>query len=248
MLLLSRGDGPGEEAGAGRELVFLSELEGLRLVPRRRELHDGRRHPAGPQADGTCATCHQPQGDAEWDASVRGAHTVPDKSKQLKGLNAEIISVDQAAPGKKPVVTFKLTNGDGTILDPKTFGSNLNIDLGGPASDYTLFPVFRERADGATFNGTVGTYTFTKAIPANASGTWTFSIEARRAVTLNPAPVAGPATSTREQSTRSSTSRSPAGRPSRAARSSRSTSATSATTVSRASSPMADSESRSSCA
>jgi OmcA/MtrC family decaheme c-type cytochrome len=151
-------------------------------------------HPAGPQTDGTCASCHLPQGDAEWDASVKGAHTVPDKSKQLKGLNAEIISVDQAAPGKKPVVTFKLTNGDGTILDPKTFGSSLNIVLGGPTSDYTLFPAFRERADGATFNGTVGTYTFTNAIPADASGTWTFSIECRRTVTLNPAPVAGPAT------------------------------------------------------
>jgi OmcA/MtrC family decaheme c-type cytochrome len=151
-------------------------------------------HAAGPQADGTCASCHLPQGDAEWDASVIGAHTVPDKSKQLKGLKAEIISVDQAAPGKKPVVTFKVTNGDGTILDPKPFGTNLNIVLGGPTSDYTLFPAFRERADGATFNGTVGTYTFTNAIPAGASGTWTFSIEARRTVTLNPAPAAGPAT------------------------------------------------------
>ena len=154
----------------------------------------GAGHAAGPQADGTCATCHLPQGDAEWDASVKGAHTVPDKSKQLKGLKAEIISVDQAAPGKKPVVTFKLTNGDGTVLDPKTFGSSLNIDLGGPTSDYTLFPDFRERADGAVFNGTVATYTFTNAIPADASGTWAFAIECRRTVTLNPAPVAGPAT------------------------------------------------------
>ena len=157
-------------------------------------LTTGANHPTGPQNDATCASCHVPQSDTEWDASVKGAHTVPDKSKQLKGLNAEIISVDQAAPGKKPVVTFKLTNGDGTILDPKTFGSSLNIDLGGPTSDYTLFPDFRERADGATFDGTVGTYTFTKAIPADAAGTWTFSIECRRTVTLNPAPVAGPAT------------------------------------------------------
>ena len=128
--------------------------------------------------------CHAPEGDIEWDASIKGAHTVPDKSKQLQGLNAEIISVDRAAPGKKPVVTFKLTNGDGTVLDPKTFGSNLNIDLGGPTSDYTLFPDFRERADGAVFNGTVATYTFTNAIPADASGTWTFAIECRRAVQL----------------------------------------------------------------
>jgi OmcA/MtrC family decaheme c-type cytochrome len=155
----------------------------------------GAGHPAGAQVDDSkCSTCHVPEGDAEWDTSIKGAHTVPDKSKQLKGLNAEIISVDQAAPGKKPVVTFKLTNGDGTILDPKPFGTSLNIVLGGPTSDYTLFPVIRERADGAVFNGTVGTYTFTNAIPADASGTWTFSIEARRTVTLNPAPQGGPAT------------------------------------------------------
>jgi OmcA/MtrC family decaheme c-type cytochrome len=134
--------------------------------------------------DSKCATCHAPAGDHEWDASVRGAHTVPDKSTQLKGLKAEIISVDQASPGKKPVVTFKLTNGDGTILDPTTFGSNLNIDLGGPTSDYTLFPVIRERADGATFNGSLGTYTFTNSIPAGATGTWTFAIECRRALKL----------------------------------------------------------------
>lgn len=145
----------------------------------------GAGHPAGPQAnDSQCAECHVPQGDQEWDASVIGAHTVPDKSKQLQGLKAEILSVDQAAPGMKPVITFKLTNGDGTILDPKTFGSNLNVDLGGPTSDYTLFPAIRERADGAAFNGSVATYTFTNAIPATASGTWTFAIECRRAVKL----------------------------------------------------------------
>ena len=147
----------------------------------------GAKHSAAnlPQPDDSqCARCHTPQGDAEWDASIKGAHTVPDKSVQLKGLKAEIIAVDQAAPGKKPVVTFKLTNGDGSILDPKTFGSNLNIDLGGPTSDYTLFPVIRERADGAVFNGTVGTYTFTNPIPADATGTWAFSIECRRTVPL----------------------------------------------------------------
>jgi len=154
----------------------------------------GEGHEAGPATDGECANCHVPQGDAEWDISIKGAHTVPDKSKQLKGLNAEIVAVDQAAPGRKPVVTFKLTNGDGSVLDPKTFGSNLNILLGGPTSDYTLFPAIRERADGATFNGTVATYTFANAIPADASGTWTFAIECRRTVTFNPAPMDGPTT------------------------------------------------------
>ena len=152
----------------------------------------GEGHAAGPQADDTkCATCHKPQGDTEYDASVKGAHQIDYESKQLKGLKAEIVSVEQAAPGKKPVVTFKLTENDGTVLDPKPFGSNLNIVMGGPAFDYatpngTNGQPYRERADGAAFGGTNAVYTMTNAIPETAKGTWTFSIEARRTVTLNP--------------------------------------------------------------
>src|SRR5262245_12124018 len=52
----------------------------------------GKGHAAGPQADDTqCAKCHVPQGDQEWDVGVRTAHTVPYKSKQLKGLNVKIL-------------------------------------------------------------------------------------------------------------------------------------------------------------
>jgi OmcA/MtrC family decaheme c-type cytochrome len=145
----------------------------------------GENHPAGPQADDkACAGCHAPQGEREFDASIRGAHTVPYRSTQLKGLKAEIIAVDQAGPGKKPVVTFKLTNGDGSAVDPKPLGSSLNLLLGGPTTDYAQQP-FRENASGATFNGTVSTYTFTNTIPATATGTWAFSIEARRTVVLD---------------------------------------------------------------
>ena len=82
-------------------------------------------------------------------------------------------------------MTFKLTENDGTVVDPSTFGSNLNLLMGGPTVDYAIQP-FRERADGAAFDGSVATYTFTNAIPADATGTWAFSIEARRTVTLDP--------------------------------------------------------------
>ncbi len=155
-----------------------------------------------PQADDSqCASCHVPQGDAEWDAGIRTAHTVPYRSKQLKGLNAAILAVTNTGPGQKPTVTFKLTENDGTILDPKTFGSNLNLLLGGPTSDYGTGAAppaqpFRERGDGATFNGSVATFTFNNAIPASAKGTWAVAIEARRTVTFNPAPRKGPATYT----------------------------------------------------
>jgi OmcA/MtrC family decaheme c-type cytochrome len=145
----------------------------------------GENHPGGAQADDSaCASCHQPVGDQEFDASVQGAHTVPYKSTQLRGLNTEILSVSNVAPGQMPTVNFKITENDGTVLQPSVFGSNLNVLMGGPTADYAINP-FRQRADGAAFNGTIATYTFTTPIPENATGTWTFSIECRRTVVLN---------------------------------------------------------------
>jgi len=116
---------------------------------------------------------------------------VPYRSKQLKGLNASIVAVDNVGQGKKISVTFKMTNGDGSIIPPANFnatnfpGSSLNILLGGPALDYGTGQTppaqpFRENAVGATFNGSLGVYTFTNAIPASATGTWAVAIEARR--------------------------------------------------------------------
>jgi OmcA/MtrC family decaheme c-type cytochrome len=158
----------------------------------------GENHEGGPQADDSaCAKCHVPQGDTEYDAGIKTAHTVPYRSLQLKGLNATILDVTNVGPGKKPVLTFKLTEKDGTILDPKGFGLNSSVNalLGGPTTDYAIDP-FRENIAGATFNGSIATYTFTNAIPANAKGTWAIAIEARRTITLNPAPRQGPPTYT----------------------------------------------------
>jgi len=149
----------------------------------------GANHPGGPQADDSqCASCHVPQGGREFDASIIGAHTVPAKSTQLKGLNAEIVSVSNAAPGQHPTVTFRITENDGTPVPPSAFttdsgGSNLNILMGGPTTDYAINP-FREPANLATSSGGASAYTFTEAIPADATGTWAFSIEARRDVAV----------------------------------------------------------------
>ena len=145
----------------------------------------GANHKGGIQLDDTkCATCHQPQG-VEFDASVIGAHTIPLKSTQLKGLNAQILSVTNSQPGQTPTVTFKITNNDGTVVDPKTLGSNVNVVVGGPTVDYSLASPFRERADGASFNGTIATYTLKEALPQSASGTWLASMDARRTVMIN---------------------------------------------------------------
>jgi OmcA/MtrC family decaheme c-type cytochrome len=153
-----------------------------------------------PQADDTqCASCHVPQGGQEWDASIKGAHTNPIHSSQLKGLNATIVSVTNTAPGQTPTVKFKLTQNDGSFVTPASLGTSpasLNLDLGGSTADYALFPTIRERADGAAYDAGTGiaTYTFTKPIPADATGSWAVSIEARRTITLSPAPIKGPAT------------------------------------------------------
>jgi OmcA/MtrC family decaheme c-type cytochrome len=144
----------------------------------------GENHPAGPYPDDSqCASCHRPAGDREFDASVMGAHTVPYKSTQLKGLNAEILSVSNARPGQHPTVEFRITENDGTFVAPSSLGTSLNLLMGGPTTDYAIQP-FREQAQGATVSGNKASYTFTNPIPADATGSWAFSIEARRDVAV----------------------------------------------------------------
>jgi OmcA/MtrC family decaheme c-type cytochrome len=149
----------------------------------------GKNHPAGPQLDDkTCASCHTPDSGAEFDASIKGAHTVPLKSKQLKGLTATVVSVTNAAPGKSPTVTFAIKNGDGTPVDGTKLGAFAPL-IGGPTTSYTTF--FRESglstvAKPGVYNTTTGltSYTFTAVVPANATGTWTASADITRNVAL----------------------------------------------------------------
>ncbi|MFI5165385.1 MAG: OmcA/MtrC family decaheme c-type cytochrome [Thermoanaerobaculales bacterium] len=155
----------------------------------------GANHPAGPQADDSaCAACHQPQGENEWDASIQNAHIVPTNSSQLKGLNIHVTNVANTAPGSKPTVTFNVTNGDGSAVDPTTLGA-LTFYLSGPTTDYALFPALQENGKTATASGNAWTFTFqTSVIPADAVGTWVLTADLYRTVTFNPAPRNGPAT------------------------------------------------------
>ncbi len=152
----------------------------------------GENHPGGPQPDNSaCATCHIPQGSREWDASVQGAHTVPYNSTQLQGINSTIVAVSNTAPGQNPTIQFQLTKNDGTPIAPSYFGTGkvLAVLMGGPTTDYAVNPNnYRENANGATFDGTTATYTFTHPIPQDATGTWAFSLEARQVVNLDPHP------------------------------------------------------------
>ena len=134
--------------------------------------------------DSECARCHQPQGDLEFDASIRGAHTIPENSTQLKGLVATIVSATNMAPGKKPTVVYKITNKDGTAVDGGKLAAFAPM-FAGPTTSYTTY--VRESAVGkSTFDATAGTttYTFTGALPATAAGTWAVSVDIERAFSL----------------------------------------------------------------
>jgi len=150
----------------------------------------GEGHVAGPMADDeACKFCHEPQGEYEFDASIKGAHTIPTKSAQLKGLKIEILNVTNTGPGQSPTITFKVTNGDGSFVDPKTLNS-LRFNLGGANSDYTTY--IREAANNASSvcSGGTCTYTYVAKIPADATGSWTATADCYRNVTLNPGPAA----------------------------------------------------------
>jgi OmcA/MtrC family decaheme c-type cytochrome len=143
----------------------------------------GENHVAGPQADDSaCASCHLPQGESEFDASIKGAHTIPTKSAQLAGLKMQILNVTGAVPGAKVTVTFKVTNADGSAVAPSSLAS-LNILLGGPTTDYTS--TIRQSAKAATASGNAWVYTFTAALPADAVGSWTASADCYRNVTID---------------------------------------------------------------
>ena len=145
----------------------------------------GLNHPGGIAVDDSaCASCHQPQGSREYDASIMGAHTVPSKSTQLKGLNAAIISVTNAAPGQHPTIQFTITENDGTPVAPSSLGSDLDVMMNGPTTDYPTQPVSEEAPTATVGAGGVASYTFTHAIPADATGSWAFAIEARRDVAV----------------------------------------------------------------
>jgi len=154
----------------------------------------GQGHAGGPQiSDNQCSTCHIPQGELDFDASIRGAHTVPQDSTALHGLVVELTRVQDTAPGRSPVVTFIVKDKAGSPVAMSQL-NNLSLVMAGPTSDYgyvsfgsdVTTPGFvSDDARGAqcTAAGTC-TYTFRHAIPANAHGSYSIGIEARRTETL----------------------------------------------------------------
>ncbi|MBI4303987.1 MAG: OmcA/MtrC family decaheme c-type cytochrome [Chloroflexi bacterium] len=141
----------------------------------------GRRdHVGGPQADDkACKTCHQADSGKEFDASVVGAHTIPAQSKQLKGYKVDIVSVTDTAPGQNPTVVFTAKDNAGSAVSRI---NTLAFNVKGPTTDYTG-PITTESANFTNLKtNTDGSfaYTLTRAIPADAKGTWAVGIESSR--------------------------------------------------------------------
>ncbi|MBZ0275945.1 MAG: OmcA/MtrC family decaheme c-type cytochrome, partial [Anaerolineae bacterium] len=141
-------------------------------------------HPGRPKTDVQCLDCHLSE-DEDFDPeTISGAHTVPRFSTRLSGVNFEIISVSDAAPGSAPAVTFKITNNAGEVIKPEDM-DYLALTVAGPTSDYSqrvteaLFPVPEnanpptlEEMDDGSFK-----YVFQYTLPADAAGTYAASIE-----------------------------------------------------------------------
>ena len=145
----------------------------------------GENHVNLPQvSDSMCTQCHIPQGELEFDASILGAHTVPRFSKDLPGLVFDLLSVNDAAPGKTPTVTFKLSNKKGDPVQASDL-DRLALVISGPTTAYQTIASEDARSATGSADGTQS-YTFMTPLPDDAAGTYTVGIEGYREITLLP--------------------------------------------------------------
>lgn len=144
--------------------------------------------------DSRCARCHRPEGEVEFDISVKGAHTIPRESTLLSGIKAELVGVENARPGGKITVAFKIKDNKGAVIPLATL-NRVALVLSGPTTDYVSpsatthgYVTEDPKAAGAvvSLSGDTYKYTFNTAIPANAKGTFTVGIETRRIETVLP--------------------------------------------------------------
>jgi OmcA/MtrC family decaheme c-type cytochrome len=160
----------------------------------------GQNHAGGIQLDDTqCSTCHPPSTGLEFDLSVAGIHTMPWKSRQLKGLNLKITGITNAKAGSSPTITFTVQDNAGNPVAASSLNA-LNFTISGPTSDYGyLLPAtgfqgnfgdtpgnnpWMENALTATGGPAGYTFTFTGTLPSDAAGTWAVGGECYQNLTL----------------------------------------------------------------
>lgn len=149
----------------------------------------GENHVNLPQfSDNECKNCHTAVATMDFDASIPGAHVVPNNSASLPGVVTKILKIDNTSPGNAPKVTFSVTDKAGNPVDISKL-TRISMVLAGPNTDYQTGPggirVSEDPSKTVGSNG-VYTYTMTNKLPDAAAGSYTISIEARNSVTLMP--------------------------------------------------------------
>jgi OmcA/MtrC family decaheme c-type cytochrome len=143
----------------------------------------GQNHASIPQTnDNLCQACHQPTSDTEFDISVAGSHVIPTKSRQLPGVNYQIVRVENTNPGQNLSVIFNVKDAAGNIIQPGQM-STLNAVFGGPTRDYANWYSESARMAMPTADGNFS-FTFARPIPPDATGTYTVGLEGRRNVNI----------------------------------------------------------------
>jgi OmcA/MtrC family decaheme c-type cytochrome len=134
----------------------------------------GKNHPAGPQADGTCFGCHQPEG-TEFGPSIAGAHTFPGRSAQLPGIVFEILNIENTKPGQNLTVTFSVRNKHGEAINAAQM-DNLRLVVAWPTIDYKVSTEEDVRKAEPKGDG-VYTYRFKYVLPLKATGSGAVGIQ-----------------------------------------------------------------------
>lgn len=157
-------------------------------------LAPGAGHVAGPQPDQFCRLCHTDTQVTEFDNTVPGAHVIPLRSTTLQGLQGEILTASGAAGG--PVtITFRMRNGDDSVITSFAAFNTVRFALSGPTTDFggTTPPLINATVAGGGANGSlmgpdgagIFTYVTAASLPAEAVDTWRVGLEARRTVSVN---------------------------------------------------------------
>src|ERR1039457_5203215 len=163
----------------------------------------GANHVNLPQVtDAQRTECHIPQGELEFDASIKGAHVIPDQSTQIPGINVTLVKVANGAAGKAPTVTFTVRDNKGNGIPMSTITTNagtLSLTMTGPTSGLTMTNfgadsttpgyVTESAVSSACSPDGTCSYTFTHVVPAGSAGTFMIGAEARLPATLNPGTV-----------------------------------------------------------
>src|SRR5271165_6362845 len=159
----------------------------------------GANHPGGfQQDDKECATCHFPQGETPFDASIKGAHVVANDTKNtypqnpntlISSVVVTITGVTNTGVSQKPIVAFTVKDINGNALALSGL-EDLQFTMAGSTTDYgyTSFGSDVTTPGYVAEDGTAGTcdasgnctYQFQHAIPAKAAGTYAIGVESER--------------------------------------------------------------------